>query len=157
MRLSIETQFCSVSVVPGFYITFQKLEVCNSMEHAYLELLGYSYTLTIATAFCSSEINRTDLMGVLPPRELYSKLHFCQCDRVDMQPWKWVPISKIRNGNGKTGRHVSLIWRQVNYCVLYVRTWFGTVFYLFLYVQQRICAIISCVSLDVTSGMTFRL
>lgn len=85
MRLSVEA-LLNVSVVPGFYVTFHKIEVCNSMERAYLELLGYSYTLTIATAFCSSKINRTDLMGVLPPRELYSKLHFCQCDRVDMQP-----------------------------------------------------------------------
>lgn len=100
MRLSVEA-LLNVFVVPGFYVTFHKIEVCNSMERAYLELLSYSYTLTIATAFCSSKINRTDLMGVLPPRELYSKLHFCQCDRVDMQPWKWVPISKIRNGNGK--------------------------------------------------------
>lgn len=81
----------------------------------------------------SSGINRTDLMGVLPPRELYSKLHFCQCDRVDIQPWKWVPISEIRNGNGKTGKHVSLMWRQVYYCVLYVQTWLRVSIQNFIY------------------------
>lgn len=74
MSRCVDTQFCSDSLVPGYYIDSHKREVCNSVERASLELNGGSspgemqLLLPLSSAAVETTVT-TDRMDAFPGRE----------------------------------------------------------------------------------------